>query len=311
MSVDLFQQRFVQFQVLSQLRAGKIIHINEKYGWELRDPSTFNSFIRNAWSFALEAQKPTSQRLIFLSHVIDTTEFLIQFSEEKMQNSYFERFTDSKTGTLSHSVVEQCVNKSVEAAHGVIRHAEALERLDKILTFLRQVCKALMDGLKGIEILKSSPPYNQDEHFTSQLEVCVTQRIHTFLQNTAKKLGDFKQYVFITGNNASNTTNVQNVQNVHHISNANMNVLSGSPAAASGSLTSQAQIALASPPPPPLPILPKGTAEMIAGIAGTVGAAAAGAVQSGPSPAIVSDDVKDQKEAKDVKDQKDQKGGGK
>ena len=167
MSDDVLTDDLVRYQILSKVTPGKIIVVNELGHWDIIEPSTFKSGMRSFWSLLTSQRFPPSQRSIFLTHLKETTNHLISHCDLQMQTHVF------------HICLKQLQAPTLQD----------IEKFDQIMNKLKTIAQTLCEGMKGLETLCKTTPYQNDVNFSGEVDIKLIYQIKCFFQRILNTVG--------------------------------------------------------------------------------------------------------------------------
>ena len=167
MSDDILTDDLVRYQILSKVTPGKIIVVNEMGHWDITEPSRAKSAMRSVWNLMTAFRFPPSQRSIFLTHLERTTKSLISHCDLQMQTRVF----------------DVCLKQPQSAT------VQDIEKFDQIMSKLKTICKTLVEGMKGLEMLCKTTPYQTDVNFSGEIDIRLMYQVKCFFQRVANAVG--------------------------------------------------------------------------------------------------------------------------
>jgi len=170
MSDDALTDDLVRYQILSKVTPGKIMVVDELGKWDITEPSSFQSGVRSLYSLVRSFRFPPSQRKVFLTHLERTTNSLISHCKLQMETRVFD-------------VCIKQMQASTQASH------QDIEKFDQILFKLRTICKALHEGMKGLETLCKTTTYQKDVKFAGEIEIGIVEKVKRFFQQVFNAVG--------------------------------------------------------------------------------------------------------------------------
>lgn len=167
MSDDALTDDLVRYQILSKVTPGKIVVVDELGKWDITEPSRYQSGMRSVYNLVRYFRFPPSQRSVFLSHLERTTKSLISHCDLQMQTRVF----------------DVCIKQQQSAS------VQDIEKFDQVMVKLKTICKALWEGMKALEMLCKTTPYQTDVNFAGEVDIRIVYHVKCFFQRVANAMG--------------------------------------------------------------------------------------------------------------------------
>lgn len=172
---------FQKLDVLAKVKPGYVVSVSERQ-WNLCDHTSLKQQIMSGITTAFRTLAwPPKRRDAFIEAAKPEITKLIQFYEIRS----------------SHGVVLACCD-----GKGQLMQTKVQERMGSdnilMLSYLKFLASILWYGkpaLEGLRVLKTSPPYNEDQNFHSQVTIQLIDPLQGLLTEILRRAGDFHQIV--------------------------------------------------------------------------------------------------------------------
>ena len=192
---DCLAPYLFKLRVLANVSAGDVIVLDENGQWCLAKASALKSGLRSTWAFATR-QNIQSQRTIFLQTAKETIKMMDASVRLLCKTESFAKCLNPK-GILS----QQKINEFPR---------DVREEVECMLDMFCSITTHIQDGLKGLDVLKTSLPYSSDKTFCSSIDVSIRDPSLHILEFLYRRVGtDFEAQVFpFINNKAGLNTNI-------------------------------------------------------------------------------------------------------
>lgn len=187
----------INLGLLAKVRAGNSIHIDEHGYWVINTESAvgsgFSSLLRKGRAMFLELRMAERRRDVFFHAAEKLIDFVMTICNSLRRWAIVLAVSDEKGLGFLRKKVEAMPRADQEEIHIIIQ-------------ILRNVVSALSNANKGLNILQSAPPYNDDPSYWEKVKQQIDDPVAMFLQNVFVCLGEYQHQVF--GKHITNKTDI-------------------------------------------------------------------------------------------------------
>lgn len=196
--VDSLQSDLIRLTILAQIKPGQIISIDDCDQWSIVESSPWRSGLRKFVAF-ITGNTSQPQRRLFIASAQKTIRRITSHVFMIMKTSIFARIVDPQ-GSLSLARVQ------------AINNASDMEEMESMFVTFTTVVGHLWEALKGLQVMKSNPPYHDDPAFVSTTQIALINEIQNFLNVVHRRAGaeyESRIFPFLSSSFSSSSSSVK------------------------------------------------------------------------------------------------------